>query len=1553
MAPLRLQIVVQPRAVPSPSGSTLPEPTIKWLEICPDYFTIQELCERLEKRFFDRNHAPLNIKILKYLDDLELFPEYRVRDIFEDINKAQSADKSYSTVKVYRNPPTRAELVDPRRFDSLPPNSLARPIKRPLPPLFADATQNVIHDPIDHGHPLRGCSPVQSQSRNKRRKVRAFDFQLNTDSDRPLDSLDDRHEYPLRTAPQRPSAVTQIEDSQKKRRSPEPLKPTSNTEVHEGSDPYGTPISSQTKLHDIDKPLGNEVIYIPDSPSSGADAYTDESLRHSIGHGLRQSRSPEIPTSNAPSSSQEVQSEVPLSIPLPQSNQQHQKQAAKTEKPLGPSPVASKLASPVSQGLAVDPSEQAVMDNALKTPSPKQKENTLQPGRLRRPKPYKQPPRSKHSCKLINGVRQTAPSMYDPIETSEGSTHERELLRSAKRSRTSAPHESPKSKVVPSGSSSTSSGARSVRLHAGQSEAVPPPTPDSSIACAPLKPVQNLETTQVEASSATAPVTAEITAAPTDGPRHVEAGQQQSAGGAKQSEKSSSLSRIPSTLENQMTREQAGGSPVLIKNTEVAVSKPSRRSVSLDQASASIAGDNDRGKSLKRQLEEAEENKRRAQAEFDRIAALQIEQKQIEERRNEDTIGHSEDPFVNPEASKDPASSAQLLLTGSQQPLKAMSVEERRKHNLKHVTPGLNKQLSGMIEKKANELQEEKQRKAAIQKQERAAQLEAHRQARLVRAQKLKDQKIAAEEQARADQVAEQQQPQTQEAKSEQKRSADQTGQEEQHRVDERKTKFKQGQQPNEEVAENAKPPMQKRVAKKTSAQQDGPQETLAEQGAQKVKPVGKGKQILNNESLLEAQSQIKRTGSDKVVAKVNHDGDTIGTEERQTAPQQVVGEHNLDWLVKRSPKAIYNAQRQLQLANKMLKHAKQDSMVIEIPRPASNLTPMPSHNSNPAPPPKAHPPVEKAVKKQRQEVPKADQKRKTTNGSFTDSEALRAAGIYARPPNTTAAPKDALSSVRASSSLKSTNSVLPSSSLPGQPRTLGLLKVLESQSSSPVPEPSIPNRVRTMTPAIPSSSARSNRDSTEAKASITTQAASAAAKTPIRSALRVTSGASGRSVSFAHGSNPSSQSQDVSSKSTTQVPGTKKGMLHRALQESNAKKAEAANERLKSASSGLSARNNVQKPVKQTKLTQHISRDFQPKDKGKGKAIRSPTPRLGERIVISSASEASTYYSDESEEERNARAGPSSRKRLAPILKSAKANDAASDNSEAAFPTNKAVSDGPTKHSLNRVMMTRTGIQPIGTTSHPQSSVKYGRRSAATPKAPEAKTTPASPGKRTGRGPLQSTTYANSDSDSRSGSASGQADDASLLPSVNPRKKELLASSQQTSQKGTVMHPTSSPAHQRLSSSLAPMSPKDRIEDARIAKLREERRQSEEADRQLQREHNEAVQRQRAARAALAKQDKLKDGAAFDKSALSALRKAQAAAEPVNEQKGKKPANDIHSSPPMEASKSGDSDESSSRSGSDDDVDTTQQSQKAGHAATSSQGARFVQFAKEIFSRK
>ena len=166
------------------------------------------------------NNRPLNIKILKFLDDLELYPSYKVRDIFLDINNPHANDKSLSTVKVHRNPPTSAELADPRRFESLPPESLARPKKRPLPPLFSDTVRDEFREPIDHRNPLRAYSPVLSHGNHKRQKIEEFDLHLYTDPDRPLDSLEahNGHRNNFRTTPQRPGPPTrQIMDSQKRK----------------------------------------------------------------------------------------------------------------------------------------------------------------------------------------------------------------------------------------------------------------------------------------------------------------------------------------------------------------------------------------------------------------------------------------------------------------------------------------------------------------------------------------------------------------------------------------------------------------------------------------------------------------------------------------------------------------------------------------------------------------------------------------------------------------------------------------------------------------------------------------------------------------------------------------------------------------------------------------------------------------------------------------------------------------------------------------------------------------------------------------------------------------------------------------------------------------------------------------------------------------------------------------------------------------------------------------------------------------------------------------
>ena len=155
------------------------------------------------------NTSLLNIKILKFLDDLELDPSQKVGEIFEDI---RTGDR-FSTVKVYRNPPTPAELADTKRFESLPPDSAARPRKRPLPPLFADATRNerfsVINGPTWQPAQATDCL----NEANKRRRVQNVD----TDAERPLASQEVERSYgdALPVAGRGQSQINQVDEFRK------------------------------------------------------------------------------------------------------------------------------------------------------------------------------------------------------------------------------------------------------------------------------------------------------------------------------------------------------------------------------------------------------------------------------------------------------------------------------------------------------------------------------------------------------------------------------------------------------------------------------------------------------------------------------------------------------------------------------------------------------------------------------------------------------------------------------------------------------------------------------------------------------------------------------------------------------------------------------------------------------------------------------------------------------------------------------------------------------------------------------------------------------------------------------------------------------------------------------------------------------------------------------------------------------------------------------------------------------------------------------------------
>ena len=1353
------------------------------------------------------------------------------------------------------------------------------------------------------------------------------------------------------------------------------------TYAHSGLDPYGTPISSQTGLHDLDKPQSDEVISIRDSPLIGRDDSSEKFSQRSLDLLAKKHRSPEIPTSNANTSqSQEAPSEVPTSRILSSPNQDHQTSLSTDMIAQQPASRVQGIRSPASQEPATaPPAKQPVAENASETPLSSQKNGVKQPGRLRRLKPQKPFSASKNAPRVINGVRQKVPSIFDPIETSEGSSHEREQLRSIKRARIGAASDNIQRPKVAQASSSNN--PHFLKLKIANLGPTPPPKPKDSRDRASLGDLaQPVLVSHKETSHVTAPNIINTKAPPSQHLQQPKKDEQHEFSQTEQPGKASPSSNVPYPQEQHTPMDRIDSTARIDPDSKAAVAQPKAFSARVGQVSTSIVEAASQDEDLERQLKEAEENKRKAQAEFDRIAALQTKSKQTDKSKQSDAASNSRSLFSHSEVSREPVYAPISL---PRQRMDAMSIEEQRQHNLKHLTPGWNKQLNDMFRKKGTELQMEKEQQAAIRKQDRATRLEAQKQGR---AETSEDQhpQMSAEKRAAEDARITSQGSQARPVKPQQKRPSNQALQTKESRSFKQGTRLKQSQQAEEEDVKDANFPMPTRIAKKPDAQlNEQVERDLIGNPTEKVKQINRGRKSAGTESRLQVQNQNKgaSTGANSGAADVERERG-----EYESAPQQVVGEQSQSWLIERSPKAKYNAQRQLQLANSFLKHTKRDSLVVKFPLPAQKSLSTATELHRPTRPQVTQSAARKVSEKQRQGTSTVDQQRKAINKNFTDTEALRAAGLFVASSTTTKGNNKPSSCQQASSISKRINTSSPSSNLP---RTVGGQKVVESRFATPSADRIDRSRIRTMTPAIPSSSTKSNVASVETGAiadARATAVGSGALKTPVSNASRATPGASRRSVSFAQDIPPSSQSFAAGSHSSLQVSGEQKGLLHRALAESNAKEAEVIEERSKSTSSSqqsiLNKVNRPQMQAKQTKLTQHISRDLKLKGKGKTKAPASSSPKLGERIVISSASEASTFFSDESEEERNARAGPSSKKKMNHGLDS---NQSAGENQGAALKrsSNEGLSNniGVAPDSADKISKTS---QPIGPAPRALSSGLHGSRDWAPKLVGPSAISTMSPGRLIGsRSPQSmSTSSPESDSDHERRSTSGHADDVALLPRINGQKQDRIMLNQQNSQKNTTPTAASDQAHSRISSSLEPMAPKNEIEDVRKAKLGEERRQSEEADLQLQREYREAIQRdslEKAATRQKANRDAIAEGptsssqptnqpqspkntseavpmtnGGYHSSALTKLRRDQAKAEPVNVQSSShlRPKGFYaHDTKAVERSGSSESDSGTSSSESSVDADVVSQNQA--QAATTPYRSRFKGFKKEIFGGK
>ncbi|KAL8694189.1 MAG: hypothetical protein Q9218_001133 [Villophora microphyllina] len=1540
MAPLRLQIVIQPRPWPSSSQSAAPESAIKWLEICHGDPTIQELSETLEARFFERNHAPLNIKILKFLDDVELYPSYKLRDIFEDIKEAKDGERSFSTIKVFRNPPTSAELADTKRFESLPPESLARPRKRPLPPLFTDTIHNGYIQTTHRPSSTLRHSPAYPGRPTKRQKVHEPAPQYFTGPDQLMQSLEvtDDRQSPYPIAGQRASPVHQVEDSQKPphktRECCDFIVEKAALTISAGSDPYGTPVSSQIDSHQGAQCQVADAVSLSDSP-----------LRDT------RSTSPEIPLSADPSPGLQetpAEAELPAQDPhLDRVSQPSQAQAIRATTSISSSSLAQ-VSLPASSLLLPNDSSAGVP----KSVSPRPQNRRSKPGRLQRPKSLKGISAAKRTRKVINGIPQSTPSVFDPIDTSEGSSQERELLRSAKRSKTTvAPCTKTDTEAAEAKMASKSpSGRFLVPQKPPSTSASANPTPAAKKDSASSHPQRGSEAAS-EQSAATKPVVQGIQ---DKADKDIQKGKDTNFEADQALKRPSQLKDGAKPAASDRVPSERQDSEDLILSTSQLERYPALRHayqgrsshiVELSLTASGLTTDD----ILKQELQEAEAEKQRAQVLFDMIAAKAAEQKERNEKMRKE---QEEKKAMGSTAILEATSSIREPPTESSTPFGSFrdqlshieppphgDSQAIRKYHVEHFLPAARRHF-GLPEPADKARKPRVKTSTSSKKEKKASQPEAKRRTRTTRSQVKIDGVIADQETVHdnchpADQtIAGQETEEAQYVPT--KPTPERAEKDSSERIQETLGKQKQAVgYPTETV----KLGQLKRGAGITEIN-DRPVQGNEIPGENAVEVHGQQEE----QPTIQAHGPHKDMKSVEVDKLVSADAAPQSQRQMETEEGPVVSKETptctkLGVLGERSPKARLNAERQIQLANLWLKNKKRDSSefgsfdakallsAVDSTTPALNRLQT------------VRPSAKKPATEQRSGAHATVRKGTAVPTPFTDSDALRAAGLYTGMPPITIAFGNTGSSSVPVGILKASSTVdLTGSGQPSRRDSAGNSSTHGCRSSKQPEDPTSSDLVRTMTPAIPSTSMKSDPDSAEVKAVSARRAASAASrlsKTPMRSALQRTPTELRRSVSFADGPNSSSQPISTAPTPAVQRSPKKKGIFQRALEEANA----------------LDKAKKKPMKTKQTKMTPHIHRDL----KLKGKEIDRSIPHSSqtvETISLSSASEASTFFSDESEGTRNARPGPSSRKRVKARQKRP------SDTPATRISCGWSNAHGDGSRSVAARVKMEESYDAAEASWHTQGPTIEG--SGAVSKALISGKSSASASEKFSK-PCSPKPISNVSP----GSDHESNDSLSLLPAAEGPKEILPKVSQRSQQKPALISEKHDKANQHPFTVQAPRTPLDQTQVAQAARLAKDRQLGHEAEQQLLREHNQALQaavtpnihheNENTKTGAKGNRAKANQSAKtrFEGTSLSKLREVQAA-QPLVMQRAKVSDLDstkaAQSAPNDWTSSSGSSNESSGSTS--DAMEPAQLEAKLQQKATPSKPKGLTKALKELFGR-
>ena len=893
--------------------------------------------------------------------------------------------------------------------------------------------------------------------------------------------------------------------------------------------------------------------------------------------------SPEIPSGGCSRLSEEHATQVDPHVPAPKDGHVHDRLGAPETETAGKdsrnsSRVVSESPPPGSNTKSTSAPkslEIPALTDAQRAP--------MAAGKLQRAKSLHRPPAKKRGLRVINGVPQSQPSRFDPdpIDTSEGSSHERELLKRTKRL---------KSTAIPQSVAKGSDGPRKqstkspVRALSKLSIPIRKPQGVGSKETPMARPVHipqvmpEANGTGAETHSETSALSQLVHAANHDTPSSEEShigvdptGSYAHTNGDVQSAKEpASTERDGQPVFSRQEVGQNDGRHTTTGSKEISPTMPSEG----PPVSSTVIGlDEHHLKQSQEQLD----SKREAQATFDRIAAMSAAKKERKDRLRREleektTLASTKLP-ANAPSKESTAERSISRSDASDQDIPPTppgdAVEEYRAWSLKYMAPIRNKFLQPRKDwdkpeksvsgnKKIKEAQPASRVRGISKRSE-----EAKKEARLE--EEMRQEKTVEEAQRIEQQNLEEQ-------KEEQARIAKEfrCNQRKQAKEAEKKisTLYEEEESLRRIEASEAKKLQNKATIKKNGrvsralGSKDQPTERSDEQTPQGKAPVEKQGRAAqaptsNDQSTTSSREPVSQEQPTVGATTVTPPAKTPGT-----APKSD----------ERSPKAKLNAARQVEIGNEYmrqerLKAANADSRKVT---PSSYVTSSKADGGKAQHSDKQK--LEKAALKGRG-VSKSESRSKASKGKYTDSDALRAAGL--------------LNSARSSSVAS------PSVSKPSP--TIDLTK--SSRSDLP----------KSMTPAMPSTRHVSTQQDKW--------------KTP-KGILKHTPNSLQRSVSFA-ADDPSSSFQFETMANKT----------------NEAKSPTPASWRL--GTSRQTLRNPNQNY--QTKLDRHISPAG---GLGKGKEKEKVVEKLDSSSSAGESSEASTFFSNESENTRNSRAGPSSRKK-------------------------------------------------------------------------------------------------------------------------------------------------------------------------------------------------------------------------------------------------------------------------------------------------------------------